>query len=401
MLLKIFKTPIIIAFFSSIAIAAAIDATAGFARKVNPASALAIYSDDPVALAAQLQKSILSGIEATTLPSIGYVSRRSMHRQALNATALGQLALSFAYRNDPGAEALMGLAMKMSRRDIIVQLWQAQKSKEGGKIDDALYYFDLGMRTNSSGQAYFFPILTSDLESLDFREKFEPYLRSKPIWLNSFLSYAIANSRDPENIANMIISGGGLPDDKSFRDKESALLVQLLNKSGYQAVKSFYVSLKISASAEMLTSLKFSKISTDPRRLPVTWAILQSPIGESTFFDDVSTQSTYLKAVISPGQREIIARKLMFLPPGRYHSHLALGPSKMGQDASVYLTLTCLGRSKLQLIRQNELKMRTSFALIIIPVNCEAQYFDIWVYSGDNQDAAEIVVQSAELDALF
>ena len=401
MLLKRLQISVIIGLSLLVALAAGTDAIVGFARNANFGAALAIYPNDPVARTALSEQNILSGIEPAKLPLIGYFAKRSILSQALNARGLGQLALSLTDKNQPRAETLMRLAVKMSRRDLIVQLWQVEQSKADGKIGQALYHFDIGMRTRSSGWPYFFPILTSDLEDADFRQKFAPYLHSKPIWLNFFLAHAISNSANPENIASMIQNGGGLPDGTGFRDNEAALLSQLLIKSGSQAVKSFYASLKRSSSADVLTSLRFSKISTDVRRSPVTWSTLQSANGESAFFENASTKTMNLKAIISAGQREIIARKLVFLTAGRYRPSLKLGPSQMGQGASVYATLTCVDRGKSQLVWQDVFTISVPPKPMIIPANCEAQYFDLWLYGGDNQGGAELVVQSASIEPLI
>ena len=73
----------------------------------------------------------------------------------------------------------------------------------------------------------------------------------------------------------------------------------------------------------------------------------------------------------------------------------------MGQGASVYATLTCVDRGKSQLVWQDVFNISVSPKPMIIPADCEAQYFDLWLYGGDNQGGAELVVQSASIEPLI
>lgn len=379
-----------------IAIMAAIDATVSFARRVNPAVTLSFYPNDPVALSLQSEKVILGGTEAKNIDKLGHYARIAIQRQPLNAAALSQLGLSYANQNGTRAGVLMNVAFKMSRRDILTQLWYIEKSKSEGKIAAALSYYDIGMRTLSSSTSYFFPILTADLGAPEFRLVFLPYIKSNPDWVSPFLSFASANTGDPSNIASMIEEGGGLPKDKSFRAIEGALLAQLVSKSDPAAVKKFYLSLKQNASKNVLTSLEFNKISTDVNRNPVTWSTVQSAKGESVFFDDASHKNLYLRAAVLSGEREIVARKLMFLTPGNYAPSLKIDQSKIAQGALVSLDIYCVEAGKYQLLQHRESGL-SSGSQVRISANCKAQNFDISLYGGDNQNGAEVVIHSVSM----
>ncbi len=398
----ILLTPIIFC----VAALSGLDAYVGLLRVNSPNAALSIYKDDPVSLSAKVEIIILKGISAGQLKEVHKWSEKSFLSYALNPRALGQIALSNGAIEKSETEdgvktkVILKVAQKMSRRDMIVQLWNVEQSKSEGRISDALYQYDIGMRVNEARGIYFFPTLLSDLKDVHFRKEFAKYISRNPPWMNEFLNFSIEKGDRPDLIASLIFESGGLPKEKKFRITENALLGKLFSQLGPKEARSFYLTLKHDANVSTLMSLNFDRISTNPDRAPLSWVTMKSSNGESEFSQNNDSKSYYLRGDISPGQTESIARKLVYMPSGQYHPEIKLVNHEFGAGATALMKVSCVKPESIKQIWQGNIVTDKPMPILTVPNDCEAQFFDIVLYGGDNQVGAEITIKQILLNKI-
>jgi hypothetical protein len=398
--IRYFRVTILLPIIFFVAALSFVDAYVGLLRVNNPVAALPVYKDDPVSLAVKAEARILKGISASQLDEIGDWSKKSFLSFALNPRALGQIALSRDAQNTStttNTKTLMKIAQRMSRRDMIVQLWNIEQSASENKISEALRQYDIGMRVNATRRTYFFPALLTRINNEKFRAGLAKYISKNPPWLDEFMNYSIAQTDRPSLIAALISEGGGLPKEEKFRATEGALLAKLFITEGPSSARSFYTTFKYEATAKTLNSLNFDSISTNQNRNPISWITVKSPISESEFRASKGSQEFYLKGTVSPGQTDIIGRKLIYLPKGQYAPIIKFSKYAFGNGATALLKVSCVKLGSAILIWQDNIITSKTLSPLDVPSDCEAQYFDIVLYGGDNQEGAEIIVNSISL----
>ncbi|MDJ0643318.1 MAG: hypothetical protein QNJ15_10900 [Erythrobacter sp.] len=361
-----------------VAYGAATSAAVNVFHSQLPSLALSIDKDDPVALVRNAQIDLSSGaIPAGGDNAILGVVRQSVSDLPLNAPAFRLYGLASATNADlPGVREQMAVSERMERRDAAAQLWLIEDAVERNDIAAALRHYDTALRITESTRAVLYPVLTDALESELIRERFAPYMAARPPWLESFLRFAVSNTKSPVAIAELARISDGFPEGPAYSSLDRELLTQLVASEDYRAAIDHFRRIE-GADANVANGLQLTTASTDEAYSPVTWQpfsidgiepfVLTSPEGEGMV--EIETE-------LEAGYTGPVARKLLALPPGRYAMRATLRAEDFGSQDQASWRLFCAGsQGSDPLVNEvfdldDEMAIDTAFA---VPGDCPAQ----------------------------
>jgi hypothetical protein len=366
-----------------------VNSVVNITKDTNPATALRFSPDSAAALSSQadvllakvdIQKpDILSGLGLT---------RQSLIGQAINSRALRQLGFIADTKGDiVQARRLMILSTRVSRRDLAAQLWLIEDGVRSGDIGSTLSHYDMALRTNGDSAKILFPILSAALVDDTVQAAFAPYIKANPIWLQSFLGYAIGVGDQPAAIATTVQKAGGLPDQAQFDLLKTQLLQQLITKGAFDQAAQYYLSLKRSQ-RDLLQSTRFEKSSVDQAFAPISWQLLNSAGIDAAFESVEGGFNQQLHVSASSGERAVIVRKLLYLPQGAYQFSQQLKPIRYANGAMAHWLLNCISGTSSRGIWQSNV----NGAALVIPQNCNTQSLELVVAGGADQAGAELVI---------
>ncbi|MEL6531061.1 MAG: hypothetical protein AAFQ27_13950 [Pseudomonadota bacterium] len=361
-----------------VAYGAATSAAVNVFHSKLPALALSFDDDDPVALVRDAQIKLAAG----TIPPGGNdavlgVVRQSVSDLPINAPAFRLYGLASAANADlPGVREQMAVSERMERRDAAAQLWLIEDAVERNDVARALRHYDTALRIEESTRAVLYPVLTDALESGVIRERFVPYMESRPPWLESFLRFAVSNTKNPVAIAELAKLSGGFPKGSAYSSLDRELLTQLVASEDYgDAVAHFR---RIEGAEESVASdLQLTAASTSEAYSPVTWQpfsiegiepfVLASAEGDGLVEIEAELQSGYTGPV---------ARKLVALKPGRYTMSAKFRAERFGTQDQASWRVVCAGAQDGEALVNEVFDLAEEMevdARFTVPADCPAQ----------------------------
>ncbi len=370
----------------------------------DPVSALAYAPTNAVANAFHADQLLMAPGEKKPYAVIAAKARLAVAEQPLNPRALRVLGyVAMATNAETKGAALIAVAERQSRRDFGTQLWYIQEAVSKDDVAGALAHYDIALRTSQRGRDLLFPILLNALEDSDVQKGFVPYVKAKPIWLQSFMSYAIGENSQPVALASLVKQSGGLPVGAVYRTFEFQLLGSLATKGTADQIVEYFSTLR-GAKAGVLTSAALDAQTTDARFAPLTWELLVTPEVGAHIRNDVPNGQTTLQIIAQPGQSAIVANKLMFLRPGKYSLKTSHSFSELTARPSLSFEMRCRGDRSGTIIGEvfaNSVSNTTSGSMTFsVGTDCQAQTLSIRAVGGQSQQDVEISVTQILLSPL-
>ena len=391
-------------FCALIAYWAAANAVVNVTKRKNPDTALSINPSDPVALTLRADLQFLAGQDTASLEKVDYAVRKALGAQTLNATALRILAYVADMRGDGArAQDLVAASTQLSRRDFGAQLWLIEAAVRKDHTKTALGHYDIAMRTNYDARTVLFPTLAGALVRQDVREALVPYVKASPQWLPGFLHEAIGAADSPADVANLIMLSGGLPATISRGNLADYLLSQLAGKDQLGTFKQYYESLP-NSNASALQSVAFDKNTVGTSYPTAGWQLFEDVGVGGKFVSVANTGSNVLMAFANSGQRNIVTRKLLFLPTGRYRINVSHKSDSSPSNAEATWDIQCLlANSGTKLLWSETVPVsRGGFSVIgafSVDSSCDAEMINLNVAGGSDQLGTEFSVEKVSISS--
>ena len=385
--------------------AAVADTTVNMLHTRAPQSALAIDANDPVALIRNAQTQIVAGnTEASADEAVLQVVQRSVRELPINGPAFRLYGLNSATSADIAAmRAQMRVSDRMERRDVGAQLWLIENAVEQNDVNAALRHYDTALRVEESSRALLFPVLTQALDSPLIRERFVPYMKANPQWLEGFLRYAVSNTENPASLAALARINGGWPEGDAFSSLDTELLARLVANDNFDGAVEHFRQIE-SADPATLTSLALNDATTNWRLAPIAWQpfridgvetyILASPDGGG---------AVEIEAEMEAGYKGPVARKFLALKPGRYRVDAAMRAEDFSNPDQVRWTLDCAETGRSQRLLAEEVAFdedMTLSATLQVPAGCDVQSLLIRAETLVTTRYVKLVLESAKLTPL-
>ena len=392
-----FKTIFALLAGAVVAAAAGADALAMATRFGRPSVALALLPNEPIALSRMATIRLVQAVqEKQPTPPLREMLKRSLAGQALNPVALRLLALPERGPLDRNVDyQLVHLSDKVSRRDLATQ---ALLILEGGltkNLKAVLRSYDNALRTTQESQSLLFPQLVKAIELPEMAPYFASYLRERPPWLSPFLIYAAASSESPETFARLIQMNGGVADlDRSEEIDFGFINALLSRKRNYAAAREYYLSTS-GAKPAALSAPTIFKDTIEPAGNGLLWQL----------YDERGRGAEALlkRAILAFAETDKsgpVARKLLFLAPGRYRLSGRYEDAKYGDGGGASWSVTCASQQDRLLatmpIPLNKGNYGSSMEFDV-ELGCGAVTLELGLDGGASREGSELLIASLDL----
>ena len=378
-----------------------IHAVANITWDQNPDVALSYVPDHPLALSRKADELFAEKQDPATLAKVEAMAKQSLRGGALNPVAIRLLGYVADVRGDTDkARELMLLSQKVSRRDFGTQLWLIEDAVARGDKKQALYHYDIALRTTPSSFPILFPTLTGAISDPEVRVALAPIVRQAPVWLPAYLNEALNTVENPANLADVLVKAGGLPDNDTYWGISNALLGQLASKNKFPAFRQYYLSLKGSNRAAF-QSASLTKNTVNVRYSAVGWQVVESPGIGGSFSQPDSKGRLALSAFAGSGERGEVMRKLLFLDPGNYRFQTQYSAQDGVSDAEIRWDLQCITATGnvtkwfvTTPVREGNFAQMQDF---LIGNDCRNQMLILQAAGGSSQLGAEFTLRSVNI----
>ncbi|GGB91907.1 hypothetical protein GCM10011494_07850 [Novosphingobium endophyticum] len=350
-------------------------------------------------IAARLSE-VLSGPEATPedRARAARVARAALQHEPTAVGAVATLGLDALIRGDEAeAKRLFSYSQHLSRRDLRTQLWAIEDAVASGEISSALKHYDIALRTKRTAPELLYPVLSAAIANQEVRAGLVTTLAAKPIWGDSFVYYAAANSSEPGNTAGLFkgLRRAGYP----IPDRANNALVNALRAdNAFEEAWSYYSAIREGADRRRSRDPDFKAMLETP--LAFDW-VAENSAGISTALQPRPDGGLFDFAV-SPSVSGRLLWQQQMLPEGEY----VLEGHSVGIDqpsgSRPYWTLSCLGGrelGRLQLRNSSEAEGRFS-GRFTVPANCPVQVLALIARSSSEIDGVAGQIDRAQIRPL-
>ncbi len=368
------------------------DAVANNTKAIYPDNALWYQPNQNVALIAKSERMMSENPNKQPTEQLRAMATASLKAQALYAPALRMLGLT---TGEPRATALIDLAQRASRRDLLTQIWLIEKAAEADQLEKALSHFDIGLSISSGseqgGNALLLPVLSNAMEDPQIRTSFAKLVRQKPVWLGTALGYIISGNKQPEFVADMLIQAGPLPKEAEYRTFETLMLSQLRAANKTQEALRYYLSLP-GVNKAVSNDPRFLKTNINQGYAPIHWTVLAANANEGRFVELDDSDLLALEGDSGSGARGQIAEKNIYFPPGLYRVREGKRPQSEVRG-SIYpmLYLTCVTSNGPGFTWKSRFSEFDTAPPISIGPDCTSQVLQIFIQSEDGKPGSVFV----------
>ncbi|QJB69757.1 hypothetical protein [Parasphingorhabdus halotolerans] len=378
---------------------AALQALSTVVALTNPAQALQIM---PNSTSRQKTANVMLLTQPDNIPwnKITELARSALREDPIASRGLVHLGLN--YENE-GQQSLaleaMSLSQTLSRRDLIAQFWLSQQAAREGKIEKYFEHSDIAFTVNAQSNSIMIPQLTRAISEPEVQAVFGNYIRQKPIWLPEVINQILSEIENPAHVADTLMLAGGLPEGDVFRAIEGKVINRLIGKGDIQTAKKYFLSLDAKNNA-ILSNTRFFSRNVNPATAPMTWGILTGHMSEGNFTSSEDGKSLDLQGQVAPTGRGEIARKLLFLTPGRYQVSATGEVDDDGEGSGAFAILSCAsGRPNGELMRYT-ISPKPILKTVELPSTCIAYYMTIEIRASDGQFGLISTIYDIKLDKL-
>lgn len=366
-------------------------------------SQVLVLANDGRALVRQIDNEMVASGNIPPAADLTAAARQALRDTPLNAPALRLAGLASEMRgNSTLAVHQYKLAERVSRRDLRTQLALVEYAVKEGDVPLTLRHYDIALRTKAGVDTLLYPILRTALEGAPIQREFVKLAATSPPWIGDFLGKTIRAGGHAATVAAISDRMGGLTSIDRSRQLDTLLLQGLAADRRFDLLRQRYLAMP-HADRSALTSSQFSTANMRSWLGPIAWQILpQGPL-LATFTRGEAGGLLDLTLALDPGNRALVARKLLFLPPGPHRFQASIRPVAWLPESSARWELHCALTGDEPLIwgsdplNADHPAVRTA---VSVPGNCAAQYLDLIVTaSATGQTALELIAQSPILAA--
>jgi tetratricopeptide (TPR) repeat protein len=371
-------------------------AISGVTRIKNPQVALTFMPNESTALAARADQLYFASPEKPP-KAAKTLAVAALRQQAINAKALRLLGYVADGQGDTAkAEALVRAAAALSRREVGAQLWLIEANARKDDTKQALFHYDIALRTKTDAQTLLFPRLLAAIEDREIRTGLKPYIRANRGWPANFIYYAIVNSKNLPVLVDLLVESGGLADQKIANSHELHLLARLVAEKYFADARRLYLQMD-NAPAARLTSANFASSDRDARFGPMGWQMLEDPDAGGGFTGKSNERKISLSVFANPATTRPVASKLLYIRPGYYIFSSKLTSLDRGDGGFLRWLLRCpsekTGKAVLT-VDTISITVRQQFA---IPADCPVQALDLVVSGGKGQTGLEAIIADVSI----
>lgn len=361
----------------------------------RPADALQFDSRQPTALALSAYAAVSAGATAQAKPSAPeFVRAERDALQALsidptNVTAVADIAL---VREVQGrrkeAVALMRYAQRLSRRNLVTQLWWIEYLSASGDVAGTLEHYDIALRTSSLAPSMLFPILVSASADPQIAAPLARLVAQRPVWAEQFVQHLAQSSPDPVSVGQFLERMAALGAPAAARSLVT-IVDRLVQIGRGDAAWALFARYRPDAARNQIRDPDFSASPAEPTAFD--WQLSQEGLS-------ISVDPSGLRIDVAPGGGGVAARQLIKLPPGRRTLRLdyTASDSSGAKGAEPVLTVRCSGTGP-SLGTTAATGSKPDALTLEVPASCPFQLLEVALQAADSPGGASVVVRAIRL----
>jgi hypothetical protein len=269
-----------------------------------------------------------------------------------------------------------------------------------------LTHYDMALTTNLKAREILFPILTEAMGDQAILDRLAPLLKNDRPWRLGLLYHAGFRPESLEPTLWLLRKVGQLPEGAYVRAFERQMFTQLINLRRYPDARAFFRNMH-DAPAHLLTTLSLIDSPNHSDLGPFAWELSPSGTADVQLPANGNNGAGPQLIVHSwPGPTTVVARKLAFLPPGRYALRLKMAVAGLATGGMLRWTVSCARLAKADLIadvlvNRNHQDWATAEKEFEILPDCPTLELAFLVNAGDSQAGADVSVRDIEIRKLL
>ena len=294
-------------------------ALAAYLHDRSAQTALRIAPSDARALAGTATVLLQADQSQGTVALAREQASEALQREPINVLALRALGMVASLEgNGASAREFFGLATRLTKRDLPLQLWWIEQEVVEGDLSGALAYYDEALRTSTRANNLLLPILVKASAEPLVARRLPPLLAPRPEYFRQFFIQGTDTASDISGIAAI----GRQVLDRSDGDDQDLInrtIMRFAREQQFDQAWDMFTWAYGGSPEENVVNGKFEQ--------PVAfrlfnWDFTQSDAVTAEIAPRGDTDSLYLVARVSRG---LAARQLLRLQPGRYRLQALVG----------------------------------------------------------------------------
>lgn len=374
------------------------DALVFAASATAPELAFSLSPANARASSAVFDRQLMKGsVEAREFPKWRGIARAGLNATPLNASALRIMA--FTSPEGARQRELMLLSEKVSRRDLLTQLWLIEDSVQRNDLAGAISHYDRALSTSPASRENLFKILAEALELPEIRQELAPYIKGDRPWAYDFLGYAVDNAPSPAMAADLLLRSGGSRTVPKQRPVETMMLERLI-AAGQGKVARQYAGTMTTKGKDVFDNFPIGPDTLDPELRPFTWS-LSADARVATSIEPGGR----LGITVPPSVRGQAANRVMVLRPGKWAlAQTVEFPSLSPMAAATWIVSCSRADKSVTTVLTQRLEVQpgrhTYRSEFVVPSDCLAVKFELYAQGEDSQVEAGVTVSGLRLFAV-
>lgn len=270
------------------------------------------------------------------------LARAALSRDPTIVDAWRLLGLVSSVRNEEGrATGILRFAERVSRRDLLVQLWLIEDQVRRDDVVGALRHYDVALRTSPTSRQLLLPILVAASKEPNVARPLTRILAANPAWRIEY-TYALTHSAVTGDTVPMLVQH--LLSGPVERETLHFLPQRLATAGDYENAWRVYSLLKGSPSAARAALIRDGTFSSVGGIGPFDWFMANEGAirGERRIRSEGGEDSALFVSA-EAGSSGDGARQLLLLAPGSYALSALVGSVPESTTAGIVLRLACQG----------------------------------------------------------
>lgn len=305
------------------------------------------------------------------------LAHQALRRDATAVQAVVALGLEADQRGDKAASRrLFAYSQKLSRRNLIAQIWAIEDAVTREDIAGALRHYDIALRTTNEAPDILYPVLAAAIADPVIRAELTRTLAAKPAWGPFFIDYVARQGPDPRATAGLFqgLQRARIPVSESSR---TALIGALAEKGDYESAWAYFASTRTGMDRRRSRDPRFVMTGDTPSQFD--WQVGNGGGISVSIQPGGSSNGGIVDFVVPASIGGLLLRQLQLLPPGHYILTGRSAGVNQPDGARPYWTLVCLdgrelGRVVLPNSAQNRGRFGGSFTVL---AGCPVQYLSL------------------------
>lgn len=358
---------------------------AAVAAQNMPDRALSIRPHDGIALTAKFTREMEENPQFAPSVSDARAVAASLRMRPLSEGALRILGSSFEIAGkDRRALAAMSLANRVSRHDLLNQMWLIENAVQKEDIPSAVAHYHNALSVKEGAGAILYPVLANALAFPEVRNALRPYVAKPARWIPAFLSVA-STKADAGALKSLILPVASKLNGEAYTSTSANLLYRLVLADDVMGASNLAARMVPGFKPATFSDLRMSSQTTDPRLGLLGWSLPQT--------DSVSSildEGGFLSVNVSPLARAVAAERDIIVVPGQtYNISQLVTSDTSGGRAESNLNVGCVSGAKLTPVLSQQILGRladpASSSQFSVPANCRLLRVSIAVRGPEGQ----------------